>query len=650
MRSTRAFSRPRNNQPAAMLHARGIAHSSALLLALLAGLVGLAHPPVAQAQANEFAVNSTLDQPDAELADDICDAEPGAEVRCTLRAAVMQANVTPGDHIIRLQPVLYRLTVPGAGEDQSISGDIDLVGRITIIGATGGGRLRTIVDATGLNDRVFDARSNSSSLQSLTITGGALGTTTGNSTEFDGGGVRAFGTFTLLDSTVRNNTASRGGGVAIFQGTSTILRSTITNNSATAGDTSLIADGGGGIFSINNVFSLRDSTVQNNTSAHTGGGITLAPISFPSIPMRIDRSLITNNSSQHDGGGVFVTGNNGGRAVIENSTVSANRGLRFGGGVGADRFPSDKPLVVRASTIAGNSVPFFNGGGIAAPDGSPLELTNVVLSNNLGGNCSAFNIQNSTFNISSDTFCGFNSFDGSLNNTSSKLGPLQFNGGPTRTHALLEGSPAIDGGVSFIAIAFDQRGALRFAEFRPGGNRFDVGAFESNPFGSVGEFEMTAPPSASFGQPLKLDARWVHPVRWRNLNTVEVQLRSDEELGARIMYTEGVTNTAGVEVTDGLALYNSDGSVAGVGVPGQAEVLESDTALLDLAASTVTGSGPTGKSVSLSLAVTLKANAAGRIYTTTVLASDDEGKFQGPHDTGTLALGPFRSTLPLVGK
>ncbi len=621
--------------------------SSLMLLALLAGLLAAA-PPVARAQANEIIVNSTLDQPDAELADDICDADPGAEVRCTLRAAVMQANVTPGEHIIRLQPVLYRLTIPGAGEDQSLTGDIDLVGKITIVGTTGAGRNRTIVNATGLNDRVFDGRSSAATLQGLNITGGALGTTTGLSTELDGGGIRNGGNLNVLDSTINGNTASRGGGIATFGGTTTILRSTFTNNSATAGDTGLIADGGGGIFSINNTFTLRDSTVQNNTSARDGGGITLGPIFFPSTPMKIERSLIAGNSAQNDGGGVFVTGKNGGSALIDNSTISANRSSRLGGGISAELLPLDKPLVLRVSTIAGNLAPGFNGGGLAA-SGSPVQATNVIFSNNLGGNCFFVTFEGSRFNISSDNFCSFSSFDNSLTNTSAKLGPLQFNGGPTRTHALLEGSPAIDGGVSTAPIAFDQRGAFRFAEFRPGGNRFDVGAFESNAFG-VGEFAMSGPPSAVADQAITLNASWVHPVRWRNLNTVELQLRADEALGARVVYTEGMTETAGISITDGLALYNSDGTIAGVGKAGEAAVLESDTALLDLAGSTLTGSGAEGKTVSLALALRLKPTAAGKVYSTTVLASDDSGLVQGPHDTGRVAVGPFRSALPLVGR
>ena len=54
-----------------------------------------------------------------------------------------------------------------------------------------------------------------------------------------------------------------------------------------------------------------------------------------------------------------------------------------------------------------------------------------------------------------------------------KLGPLQDNGGPTRTHALLEGSPAIDAGDDEAAPASDQR-----AVSRPRGSSSDIGAFE----------------------------------------------------------------------------------------------------------------------------------------------------------------------------
>ena len=43
--------------------------------------------------------------------------------------------------------LLYRLTIPGAGEDQGVTGDLDLVGKISIVGTNGGGRNRSTVDA-----------------------------------------------------------------------------------------------------------------------------------------------------------------------------------------------------------------------------------------------------------------------------------------------------------------------------------------------------------------------------------------------------------------------------------------------------------------------------------------------------------------------
>ena len=487
-----------------------------------------------------------------------------------------------------------------------------------------------------MNDRVFDGRSSAATLQQLTISGGALGTVTDFSTESDGGGIRNGGNMKVLDTVVRNNTASRGGGVATFGGTFTMLRSTISDNRATAGDTGLVADGGGGIFSINNTFTLRDSTVQNNISFRDGGGVTLAPIFFPSTPMKIERTLIAGNSAQNDGGGVFVTGKNGGSALIDNSTVSGNQTSRLGGGISAELLPLDKPLVLNAVTIAGNSAP---GSTVAvlrragARSRQPMSIWPTTL----------VETASSPLSRTAGSTSRATTFAPSARSTTVRATPApnsarwHFNGGPTRTHMLLEGSPAIDGGVSTAAIAFDQRGSFRFAEFRPGGNRFDMGAVESNAFG-VGEFEVTAPTTAAAEELVVLNATWVHPERWRDLNTVEVQLRSDEALGMRVAFTEGVSTVGGVEVTDGLTLYDSDGTVAGVGVPGEDAVLESDTALLDLGASSLEGSGPTGTSVRLVLAVRLKASAAGRVYTTTLLASDDEGMIQGPHDTGTLTV------------
>jgi hypothetical protein len=64
--------------------------------------------------------------------------------------------------------------------------------------------------------------------------------------------------------------------------------------------------------------------------------------------------------------------------------------------------------------------------------------------------------------------------------TNALLGPLQDNGGPTPTMALLPGSPAIDAGGS--GLATDQRGLPRYVHIGtsvpPGGDWSDIGAFE----------------------------------------------------------------------------------------------------------------------------------------------------------------------------
>jgi hypothetical protein len=86
------------------------------------------------------------------------------------------------------------------------------------------------------------------------------------------------------------------------------------------------------------------------------------------------------------------------------------------------------------------------------------------------------------YNLSSDGSCDF-SGPGDLNNTDPKLGPLQNNGGPTQTQALLPGSPAIDAGNPSGCtdnkgnlLKTDQRGAPRPGKEDTSG--CDMGAYE----------------------------------------------------------------------------------------------------------------------------------------------------------------------------
>jgi hypothetical protein len=113
--------------------------------------------------------------------------------------------------------------------------------------------------------------------------------------------------------------------------------------------------------------------------------------------------------------------------------------------------------------------------------GSTVALQNSILANNTGGNCHG-TLNSRGYNLSSDNSCSFDGA-GDLNNTDPELGPLQNNGGPTDTMALLPGSPAIDAGnpggctdSQGHLLKTDQRGMPRPDKEDPSG--CDIGAYE----------------------------------------------------------------------------------------------------------------------------------------------------------------------------
>src|SRR5439155_14060511 len=119
------------------------------------------------------------------------------------------------------------------------------------------------------------------------------------------------------------------------------------------------------------------------------------------------------------------------------------------------------------------------GGGIVLI--GPLQIGNTILNRgDSGENIRAFGVVTVTslgYNLSSDDAAGFLTGPGDQINTDPVLGPLQENGGPTFTYALLPGSPAIDAGdPSFTPPPFfDQRGP---GFDRVVNGRIDIGSFE----------------------------------------------------------------------------------------------------------------------------------------------------------------------------
>ena len=93
------------------------------------------------AAAAVFTVNSTSDLPDASPGDGACDAGSGA---CTLRAAVQEANQTPGSDTINVPAGVFILTRTGADEEASLLGDLDLLESVQTLG-WGGDKARHAV-------------------------------------------------------------------------------------------------------------------------------------------------------------------------------------------------------------------------------------------------------------------------------------------------------------------------------------------------------------------------------------------------------------------------------------------------------------------------------------------------------------------------
>ena len=251
-----------------------------------------------------------------------------------------------------------------------------------------------------------------------------------------GGGISNTGTIIIIAGTVQGNMGFFSGGGIYNTGMMTVTGSTISSNQL--GNPGHFGGSGGGIVNYGTM-TIQDSTISGNTAlggdlqGGDGGGIS-------GDNNTITNSTITGNSAHH-GGGIAGGGN------IAHTTFSTN-----------------------SASIAGGALYLT----------SSLELGNTILKAGASG-VNIFNNGGSLithgYNVCSDNGSGFLNGPGDQINTDPLLGPLQNNGGPTFTHALLPGSPAIDAGdPNFTPPPFyDQRGP-DFLRVRNG--RIDVGAFE----------------------------------------------------------------------------------------------------------------------------------------------------------------------------
>ncbi|MCI5130913.1 MAG: hypothetical protein D3904_05175, partial [Candidatus Electrothrix sp. EH2] len=348
-----------------------------------------------------------------------------------------------------------------------------------------------------------------------------------------GGGIYNRGTLVLTNSTVSGNSIpyingegewAKGGGI-YNEGDLTLTNSTVNSNSVACGNDQGQMAGGGGIGNWaddNTTFTLTNSTVSDNsavcerTQGQTayGGGIE----NRGDMAVTLNNSKIIGNSAGH-GGGIA----NFGSIIVNNSTISGNAAAAsFGEGGGIYNLNGEFTLI--NSTVSGNTADSGHGGGIANFGSiivnnstisgnsadyaggiynlrSAITLSSSIVSGNTAttkGN-EVYNYDSSNIIVNSYNLFGhsgetndrafYDFTPGSTDITATSdgtnptalsaiLSPLADNGGPTMTHALVPGSPAIDLDADCsTGLTEDQRGYPRpEAE----GTGCDAGAFEGS--------------------------------------------------------------------------------------------------------------------------------------------------------------------------
>jgi len=302
-----------------------------------------------------------------------------------------------------------------------------------------------------------------------------------------GGGIYAHNALTLDHSTVSANTASASAGFAEGGGIytrydQTISFSTVSGNKA-LGDNA--GAGAGGTFGLFGTLSLFNSTVDGNYSAGAehntgcGGACSIGN-------MRIVRSTVSGNWTTGGGGGISKGSNCTGcdwTFYMRDSTVSGNHAGTYYGGVAV----TAAHMKLYSSTIAFNTSEV---GKVGTPgnysyispglhlnaflEDEEASIHSMLISNNTYGagvenDLTVSTLKTVSFNAGpAHSLIGVTSApglpSGVVTGVCPLLGPLRDNGGLTRTHALLSGSPAIDTGdsvpVNMIGIdLYDQRGS-----------------------------------------------------------------------------------------------------------------------------------------------------------------------------------------------
>jgi hypothetical protein len=363
------------------------------------------------------------------------------------------------------------LTLTGSGADSTIIQAADVLGGVTYrvlhitSGPDGPSPVVAISGVTirhGRKSGIYNYRG------ILTLLGVVV---TANEHNGYGRGIANEGSLTFINSSViGNRNTHQGGGISNYRGTMSIANSVVSGNTTNGEQASV----GGGIYHFEGTITVDNSTVSGSIAALHGGGIK-----NDRGTVTLTNSTVSDNTADSSGGSSSGGGirNDGGSVGLINSTVSGNTVGQMSVGQGGGLYHMDGTITLINSTVSANSAD--RGGGIFNSRPDEVSLVNTIIAGNSApSNPDCYGALNSLGHnlTSTNSGCIVPASAGDLFGFDPTLGPLQDNGGPTLTHALLPGSPAIDATDDGQTPNTDQRGVAR-----PQGIVGDIGAFELGP-------------------------------------------------------------------------------------------------------------------------------------------------------------------------
>jgi hypothetical protein len=359
----------------------------------------------------------------------------------SLREAVILANGNAGT----ADTISFHASLSGQTINLTL-GHMPITDAVTVTGL--GENSLTVNASANIGNRIFTIDP-SGIVAGMAVVMSGLKLTGANIVGHDGGAIQLFDdNLTLNNMIITANTATTGGGIAIMDtGSLQLSNSTLSLNNATSA--------GGGIRNGQGNLTITDCTFSGNTAAN-GGAIWN------------DTNLTTQTTT------------------IVGSTISGNSATTAGGGLSN----SDGLVVIRHSTITNNTAPAGAGSGLASAGNATTrtEVASTIISGNANSSVDLIDgatnsLQSNGYNLVGNSSAADAEFieTGDILNSTPMLEALANNGGPTQTHLLAAGSPAINAGNPGATPGsggvpnFDQRGA-GFNRVLAG--RIDIGAIE----------------------------------------------------------------------------------------------------------------------------------------------------------------------------